>query len=1370
MKKSILLGIALFLSVLLSAVSHDVNFNIADLEFSKDDRGYDIIRMDELLVINERSKPELPVKFVNLIIPCGMEVDEINITTQQQNIEGNFTVIPSPGPMIITDPPLPADPDSTIYHSSETYPNQPVEVLSHGYFDGANRIVSLAIYPVQFIPVQNALLFNDNIYFALSFNGSESPDAVPQYRLLKYDIMYDKALRSIVENDNDVDTYKHQPIIINELREDDVEMYIIGEAQYAFDFNDYIEWKRLKGMRVEYQTTEAIWVNYPNGDNWNSHTIDDMAGRIRAFLRDVYSNNCTVYTLLVGGSTDWDSTPQPNDDNLPIRYGTYYYDGYNNTPPDTGWQRQGLGWAPDNNFWRIPADLYFQEFDGDYDVEGDTYGYYGESDDDVQNEPEMFVGRLVISDQDNMDNHLQIQQWIKKLITYETNPGYGDFNYLENTTLFNGFWDNSGSGTIYNGTFDNLLFDNFLNYDYIAPTHNPAYPTGTQVLEYLNSDVGFSHFYWHGAKFLIDNCANPSGDNPICSLDYYDDYFCSYPSNGFDNLDEDGKFSICYMSSCNPGSYDKSQGTSNPLDDYWGNYISMSESFSTFVTNTGGPAIVANTNVGWGTYSESIEKRFLESIFDNDNFNIGIALGSGKSQMNSYYTRPLMLCTTLFGDPEMEVWTDIPEYLDVVHSYATNTVSVECGGTPVENATVYFATENCSDTEVIQTDANGIAQCSFDYQEICVTKHNYVPYIKRVIRGNETWTETTDLKWDVIIPDGFILDIDCEVNLLSFGGKNAQIIVEEGGCLNMNENSVINGYKKTFIPDEFSAIQIEIPGNKIEVYGSISINDASLLSPDDGWDGVFIYDCDEITFTNPTFENCDLYLEDTEISINDGNFANSIIEHHNNVLNLTNVDFYDSFIYANATGSISQDDSDVQILSCSINNSLSGTAIYISSYSNFTISGNYITCNGTGIDINESGTGLYHKISNNEINGNSNSFGILLYHTYVDITGHNNIHNKNVGILGMSNCEINLVGDANAPYQQIHNNGFDELIFTHDSFPYRLYYNKIYDNDHENYLLKCADHGGARPHRVTNNYWGDDFDPDLDFYPADAFVYEPIWNPGGIEDGTVEEMFSQAKQYEEEGNYDLARQLYKAIISDFPESDLAKASAKELFSLEAKSDKNFTELKSYYLTEPNMSYDEDIQKLSGYLSNYCEVKMLNFETAITYCEDIITDPSSSFQDSIYAVINAGYIYLMMEEEDRSSYIGEITSLKPKSSKEFELKRDHLLNILFGNQTNDEEDTNIPSVPVLSNNFPNPFNPTTTISFSIPVASKIELSVYNIKGQKVKSLVTDSFESGNHSVIWNGKDDTGKSIGSGVYFYKLNVNGVSNQIRKCILMK
>ncbi len=86
------------------------------------------------------------------------------------------------------------------------------------------------------------------------------------------------------------------------------------------------------------------------------------------------------------------------------------------------------------------------------------------------------------------------------------------------------------------------------------------------------------------------------------------------------------------------------------------------------------------------------------------------------------------------------------------------------------------------------------------------------------------------------------------------------------------------------------------------------------------------------------------------------------------------------------------------------------------------------------------------------------------------------------------------------------------------------------------------------------------------------------------------------------------------------------------------------------------------------------------------------------------------------------------------------------------------------------NYPNPFNPSTTISFSIPVSSNIQILIYNIKGQKVRTVTNESYERGNHSVIWNGNDDSGKTVSSGIYSYKLNINGKTGALKKCLLLK
>ncbi len=86
-----------------------------------------------------------------------------------------------------------------------------------------------------------------------------------------------------------------------------------------------------------------------------------------------------------------------------------------------------------------------------------------------------------------------------------------------------------------------------------------------------------------------------------------------------------------------------------------------------------------------------------------------------------------------------------------------------------------------------------------------------------------------------------------------------------------------------------------------------------------------------------------------------------------------------------------------------------------------------------------------------------------------------------------------------------------------------------------------------------------------------------------------------------------------------------------------------------------------------------------------------------------------------------------------------------------------------------NNYPNPFNPETTISFNNPESGKVSLSIYNIKGQLVKTLIDEETPAGTHSLVWNGKDERGKNVASGIYFTKIKTDN-SIQTKKMLLMK
>jgi hypothetical protein len=88
---------------------------------------------------------------------------------------------------------------------------------------------------------------------------------------------------------------------------------------------------------------------------------------------------------------------------------------------------------------------------------------------------------------------------------------------------------------------------------------------------------------------------------------------------------------------------------------------------------------------------------------------------------------------------------------------------------------------------------------------------------------------------------------------------------------------------------------------------------------------------------------------------------------------------------------------------------------------------------------------------------------------------------------------------------------------------------------------------------------------------------------------------------------------------------------------------------------------------------------------------------------------------------------------------------------------------------LSQNRPNPFNPSTVIDFALPTRSNVSINIFNVLGQKVRTLVDREFDAGYHKETWNGKTENGTSAASGIYFYKIDA-GDYTDTKKMIMLK
>jgi len=98
-----------------------------------------------------------------------------------------------------------------------------------------------------------------------------------------------------------------------------------------------------------------------------------------------------------------------------------------------------------------------------------------------------------------------------------------------------------------------------------------------------------------------------------------------------------------------------------------------------------------------------------------------------------------------------------------------------------------------------------------------------------------------------------------------------------------------------------------------------------------------------------------------------------------------------------------------------------------------------------------------------------------------------------------------------------------------------------------------------------------------------------------------------------------------------------------------------------------------------------------------------------------------------------------------------------------------EDAERPATLSLAQNYPNPFNPNTTIRYELPRAGAVQIEVFNILGQRIRRLVDEVTAAGRHSVVWNGRDDRGHAVSSGIYLYRLS-SAEGNLVKKMLLVK
>jgi hypothetical protein len=392
-------------------------------------------------------------------------------------------------------------------------------------------------------------------------------------------------------------------------------------------------------------------------------------------------------------------------------------------------------------------------------------------------------------------------------------------------------------------------------------------------------------------------------------------------------------------------------------------------------------------------------------------------------------------------------------------------------------------------------------------------------------------------------------------------------------------------------------------------------------------------------------------------------------------------------------------------------------------------------------------------------------------------------HNQ-TGILSHAGSNLNLSVEAfNVLNNDINNLAFMDsepyisaiqLVKGHNDFYHQNRENPVNDFSFDTFYYDFPLHGD--PTIDANANWFEDERVVFNSPSYAEFVkidcYDP--DPNSTSYSGSNRLIT-ALDFEKQSMYDQAISAFKTIIDDPLESEkiICASAIDGVYRLsQAITDSTWVLLD--YLDAKVIQYSIDNPHLSSLLKDYYAKTLIinkDFQNAIDLIQMRIDNPVSEI-DSLRAVLDLEIVLqLAAMEELKKPITTKYTQYKYPTIQVFNSKHKENWAKLYTLMAQGGNDVliPIPSVPVVSSNYPNPFNPSTTIEFSVPVKANTRLAIYNLKGQKVKDILNTELECGQHKAVWDGRDKNGRIVSSGIYFIKL-VSGGKSSIRKAMLMK
>lgn len=671
-----------------------------------------------LLNNEEEGMPKLPLKYIKYVVPNNSSNYKVYIekthgkhatTLKNQlipiqsqlttNGEGNKNFI---------------KPNKSIYHSNSIYPKEMVSVVDENVWRG-NKIITIGIFMCQYLPKDNKLYFADSLRVVLEYKENVVQNKQKTIGLEYVNNTNKKkksAISFVVENPEDIEESMGETYMVNQQNTQNIkksistlsttksvnlvsancEYIIVTTKNLIPSFSEFIRWKREKGLIVEIVAIEDVYSNY-SGDELSG--IYDNAGKLRQFLRESYcAGNGTLQYVLLGG----------DDTLLPIRKSHF--------------ERNS------SQIYDIPTDLYFAEFDSNWDSDGD--GLIGEPF-NIDYAQEIYIGRIMVK------NSSEVATWTSKLLMYEQNPGNGNSSYL--TKAFFTQADQLQSGNQAEIVLNNANWIKskqvFNEKEGCNTNTTPTFPTGKNVIDEFNKDFGFVSFMGHGAPHNVAVATQGYNSNINNTKRYvlaFENYCSSYSikesGNGMNNMTNYDYPTVMYSISCETMPFDDYCTTMYP-------YRNMGESY-TCMNKGGGPIYLGNTREGWIDYSYIMFSEFVKLV-SNGVYHVGEAEAISKINLGGpggvSCQNFIKFGHNLLGCPETEIWTSsLSKFNSISMTKNNSTISVD---TKVSGCNICLMSAN-DNGESYHKVVNNVTKAVFGnvprYYTLTITKHDYKPY------------------------------------------------------------------------------------------------------------------------------------------------------------------------------------------------------------------------------------------------------------------------------------------------------------------------------------------------------------------------------------------------------------------------------------------------------------------------------------------------------------------------------------------------------------------------------------------------------------------------------------------------------------------